>query len=120
ERFGTRLVVVLGHTQCGAVAATIDDIRSGGPHSSRNLRSIVDRIRPSVEGLFATELARNDAALSAQAIRANVRASTNHLGHGSPLLEKLIQDEGLMVVGAEYALDSGKVEFFDGVPKQLR
>ena len=116
-RYGTPLVVVLGHSQCGAIAATIEDIRSGGPNPSSNLRSIVERIRPSVEGLFETELAKDEAALTAHAVRANVRASTNHLRHGSPLLEKLIQDEGLLVVGAEYALDSGKVEFFDGVPK---
>jgi carbonic anhydrase len=116
-RYGTPLVVVLGHSQCGAIAATIEDIRSTGPNASSNLRSIVERIRPSVEGLFDTELANDEAALTAHAVRANVRASTNHLRHGSPLLEKLIQDEGLLVVGAEYSLDSGKVEFFDGVPK---
>lgn len=116
-RYGTPLVVVLGHSQCGAIAATIEDIRSTGPNASSNLRSIVERIRPSVEGLFDTELANDEAALTAHAVRANVRASTNHLRHGSPLLEKLIQDEGLLVVGAEYALSTGKVEFFDGVPK---
>lgn len=116
-RYGTPLVVVLGHSQCGAIAATIEDIRSKGPNASSNLRSIVERIRPSVEGLFDTDLAEDEAALTAHAVRANVRASTNHLRHGSPLLEKLIQDEGLLVVGAEYALDTGKVEFFDGVPK---
>jgi carbonic anhydrase len=116
-RYGTPLVVVLGHSQCGAIAATIEDIRSGGPNPSSNLRSIVERIRPSVEGLFETELAKDEVALTAHAVRANVRASTNHLRHGSPLLEKLIENEGLLVVGAEYALDSGKVEFFDGIPK---
>jgi carbonic anhydrase len=116
-RYGTPLVVVLGHSQCGAIAATIEDIRSKGPNASSNLRSIVERIRPSVEGLFDTDLANDEAALTAHAVRANVRASTNHLRHGSPLLEKLIQDEGLLVVGAEYSLDTGKVEFFDGVPK---
>ena len=115
ERYNTRLVVVLGHSQCGAIAATIEDIRTG-PHSSNNLRSIVNRIRPSVEGLFETDLVRDEVALTATAVRANVRASTNHLRHGSPLLEKLTQDHGLLVVGAEYSLDTGKVDFFDGVP----
>ena len=115
ERYNTRLVVVLGHSQCGAIAATIEDIRTG-PHSSNNLRSIVNRIRPSVEGLFETDLVQDEVALTATAVRANVRASTNHLRHGSPLLEKLTQDHGLLVVGAEYSLDTGKVDFFDGVP----
>jgi carbonic anhydrase len=116
-RFGTRLVVVLGHSGCGAITATIEDIRSGGPNSSSNLRSIVERIRPSVEGLFSTDLANDPPTLVAQAVRANVRASANHLRHGSPLLEKLIHDDGVMVVGGEYGLETGKVEFFDGVPR---
>ena len=116
-RYQTRLVVVLGHSQCGAIAATIEEIRATGPNASSNLRSIVERIRPSVQGLFDTDLASDEAALTAHAVRANVRASANHLRHGSPLLEKLIQEEGLLVVGAEYSLDSGKVEFFDGVPR---
>jgi carbonic anhydrase len=116
-RFGTPLVVVMGHSQCGAIQATIEDIRSGDPNPSSNLRAIVDRIRPSVEGLFSPHVHIDHDALSAQAIRANVRASANHLRHGSPLLEKLIQDNGLLVVGAEYDLDTGIVEFFDGVPK---
>ena len=115
-RFGTPLVVVMGHSQCGAIQATIEDIRSGDPNPSSNLRAIVDRIRPSVEGLFSPHVHIDDHALTAQAIRANVRASANHLRHGSPLLEKLIQDKGLLVVGAEYDLDTGVVEFFDGVP----
>ncbi len=119
-RFGTRLVVVLGHSHCGAIAATLDDLRSGAPNPSSNLRSIVDRIRPSVEPLYVAGQSLSPAELAAQAMRANVRASTNHLRHGSPLLEKLVNHEGLLVVGAEYALDSGKVEFFDGVPAELR
>lgn len=116
-RYQTRLVVVLGHSQCGAIAATIEEIRATGPNASSNLRSIVERIRPSVQSLFDTDLASDEAALTAHAVRANVRASANHLRHGSPLLEKLIQEEGLLVVGAEYSLDTGKVEFFDGVPR---
>lgn len=116
ERMGTRLVVVLGHTECGAIAATIEALENPNAPTSRNLLSIVDRVRPSVEGLFATELRKDRSALSRAAVRANVRASTNHLRHASRVLEQLIQDDGLMVVGAEYSLDTGVVEFFDGVP----
>ena len=86
---------------------------------SRNLRSIVDRVRPSVEGLLETDLRHDHDALVRQAVRANIRASANHLRHGSEMLEQLIQDEGLLVVGAEYSLETGVVEFFDGVPKDL-
>ena len=116
ERMGTRLVVVLGHTQCGAIQATIEALEKPDANTSRNLLAIVDRVRPSVEGLFATDLRKDHAALSRAAVRANIRASANHLRHGSHVLEQLIQDEGLLVVGAEYSLDTGVVDFFDGVP----
>ena len=116
-RFGTRLVVVLGHSQCGAILATLEELRQSADHQSRNLRSIVDRIRPSVEALLATGLARDPDALVRQAVRANIRVSTNHLRHGSEVLEQLIQGNGLLVIGAEYSLESGLVEFFDGMPE---
>ncbi|MGQ0613125.1 MAG: carbonic anhydrase [Planctomycetaceae bacterium] len=116
ERFSTRLVVVLGHSQCGAIQATLEELQQTTEHQSRNLRSIVDRIRPSVEGLLATELRHDPEALVAQAVRANIRVSANHLRHGSGILEQLIQSSGLLVVGAEYSLETGVVDFFDGVP----
>jgi carbonic anhydrase len=116
-RFGTRLVVVLGHTQCGAITATLEELRRPTANQSRNLRAIVDRVRPAVEGLLETDIARDPASLMRQAVRLNIRASAKHLRHGSELLEQLIQDDGLLVVGAEYSLESGVVEFFDGVPR---
>jgi carbonic anhydrase len=112
-RYGTPLVVVLGHTQCGAILATLEEIRSRTNHSP-NVQSIVDRIRPSVQALLETELARDEHRLVREAVRANVRASADHLRHGSALLEQLIQDGSLLVVGAEYALETGEVDFFDG------
>jgi len=115
ERFGTRLVVVMGHTACGAILATLEHMENPGGTSSRNLRSIVDRVRPSIEPLMRTELAHDRPALLREATRANVRVSADHLRHGSQLLEQLIQDEGLLVVGAEYSLETGDVEFFDGI-----
>jgi carbonic anhydrase len=116
-RFGTRLVVVLGHTQCGAITATLEELRRPTANQSRNLRAIVDRVRPAVEGLLETDIARDPASLMRQAVRLNIRASAKHLRHGSELLEQLIHDDGLLVVGAEYSLESGVVEFFDGVPR---
>jgi carbonic anhydrase len=117
ERFGTRLVVVLGHSQCGAVLATLEELQQPTDNQSRNLRSIVDRVRPSVEALLSTELRDDPEALVRHAVRANVRVSASHLRHGSEVLEQLIQRDGLLVVGAEYSLETGAVEFFDGVPK---
>jgi len=116
ERSGTRLVIVLGHSRCGAVLATLEQLGRRSEDQSRNLRSIVDRIRPSVEPLLRTELRRDPDALVREAVRANVRMSADHLRHGSEILEQLIQKDGLQVVGAEYSLDTGVVEFFDGVP----
>jgi carbonic anhydrase len=70
-----------------------------------------------VEALLATELARDPDALVQQAVRANIRVSTNHLRHGSEILEQLIQQDGLLVVSAEYSLETGIVDFFDGAPE---
>ena len=113
SRFGTRLVVVLGHSQCGAVLATLEELQRPTANRSRNLSSIVDRVRPSVEGLLRTELKHDPDALVRHAVRANVGVSVSHLRHGSELLEQLIQSQGLVVVGAEYSLETGVVEFFD-------
>jgi carbonic anhydrase len=116
EAFGTRLVVVLGHTRCGAVQATLEELQRPTENQSRNLHSIVDRIRPSVEELLDTDLRQDRDALAQHAVRANVRMSANYLRHGSPVLEQLIEKDGLLVVGAEYSLETGVVDFFDGVP----
>jgi carbonic anhydrase len=134
EQFHTRLVVVLGHSGCGAIMATIEQLKRPVDKQSRNLRAIVDRVRPSVEPLLATGLRHDgDAGMDARgratqgavadalvrdAVRANVRASANQLRHGSEILESLIARDGLLVVGAEYSLDTGVVEFFDGVPER--
>ena len=114
ERFHTRLVVVLGHSQCGAIAATIEELRRPDGAQSRNLRTIVDRIRPAVQGSAATPSAAHDPeTLMREAVRANVRYATDQLRHGSDVLERLIAEDGLVVVGAEYSLETGVVNIFD-------
>jgi carbonic anhydrase len=110
-RFGTRLVVVMGHTQCGAIDATIEAVTSEHDPASSNMMSIVSRVRPNIEGLMATELARDPVRLRREAMRANVRASVNHLRHGSEVIERLADHEGLAVVGAELDLSTGEVTF---------
>jgi len=117
EWFGTRLVVVLGHSRCGAVLATLEQCTRPGRQVSPNLRSIVDRVRPALEPLLATDLASDHDALVREAVRANVRTAADQLRHGSRCLEQLAAQDGLAVVGAEYSLESGIVEFFDGVPE---
>ena len=113
ERFETRLAVVVGHTQCGAVAATLEELLQPRGHESPNLRAIVDRIRPAIEPLLATPVVKDPAALAAAATRANIQASVNHLRHGSALLERRIERDGLVIVGAEYCVEAGTVEFFE-------
>lgn len=120
ERFGTRLVVVLGHSQCGAILATLEELRRPSDRQSHNLRSIVNRIRPSIEALLSTDLANDMDELVKQAVRANVRASTNHLRSGPHILEMLIEKQNLLVVGAEYSLETGVVDFFDGFPEAAK
>lgn len=116
SQFNTRLVVVLGHSQCGAICATVEELKRPNSEQSQNIKAIVDRIRPSVEPFKVTELWDDDDALVEQAVRTNVRASVNQLKHGSSLLENLCDHEGLLIVGAEYSLETGEVEFFDGIP----
>lgn len=114
-QFNTQLVVVLGHSRCGAVLATVEELRQPTENRSPYLRSIVERIRPSVEPLMATELKHNPEALIQHAVRANIQMSANHLRYGSTILEALCQRHDLFIVGAEYSLESGQVNFFDGV-----
>lgn len=116
EKFNIRLVVVLGHTRCGAVEATLDQLQRSTEGRSRNLRAIVDRIRPAISGLLNTELRKDKELLMQVAVRTNVSMSANFLRHGSTIIEQLIADERLLVVGAEYSLETGVVDFFDGVP----
>jgi carbonic anhydrase len=114
--FGTRLVVVLGHSNCGAIHATLEQLTRPSREQSPNLRSIVNRIRPAVEALIERGTGVDRDALVQQAVRANIRMSADHLRHGSEVLEQAIEKDGLLVVGAEYSLESGVVDFFDGVP----
>lgn len=119
SRYNTQLVIVLGHTQCGAIQATIDELQGMGGVDLQNLKSIVDRIKPAVQTLVGTELALDRSTFVREAVRANVRMSTHQLRNGSQLLEKLIADGKLRIVGAEYSLETGRVDFFDGMPEDI-
>ncbi len=114
SQFGSRLVVVMGHTRCGAVAATVKAIETGLGPESKNIRAITDRIAPHIEGLV--QPADPEGTLR-EAVRANVRASADHLRHGSRIIEELVVAGRLAVVGAEYELETGAVHFLDGIRK---
>ena len=116
ERFGTRLVVVLGHSACGAILATLEELRRPSGDQSRNLR-LDRRPDPAVGGAAAGDGARPGPGRSGAASGSGQHpASADHLRHGSSVLEQLIKDDGLLVVGAEYSLETGVVDFFDGIP----
>lgn len=111
-KFGTRLVVVLGHSQCGAINTTLDELQQPAPNPSRNLLSIVDRVRPSVEKVLAESVGLSRVELVQRTVRANIESSVKQLRLGSDLIVNLIRNDGLLVVGAEYSLETGQVEFF--------
>ena len=115
ERTGARLVVVLGHSRCGAILATLEELARPSKDQSRGLRSIVERVRPAIQPILMSQITPTDEGLIRRAVRANVVASVGHLRHGSEILERLIQTDGLVIVGAEYCLETGVVEFFEGV-----
>ena len=115
EHLDTRLVAVLGHTNCGAVGATLEALKSNATVESPNLDSIVQRIQPAVAELLKTEFADDPAKLIQHAVRANVHASVGQLKTGSQLLEQLSEQGELKIVGAEYSLETGEVDFFEGM-----
>jgi carbonic anhydrase len=115
QRFGTRLVVVLGHSRCGAVLAALEE----GPPAegqSRNLNSIVERVRASIAESNVADSSTDPDDRVRRAVRANIRSSARQLRHGSEVIERLEREDGLVVVGAKYSLESGIVDFFDVVP----
>lgn len=116
QNFGTQLVVVMGHTGCGAIEATIDELQRPAEKQSRNIAAIVERIRPSVVDLIESGEGSTREELMRNAVRANVRYSVNALRHGSEIIEGLISSGELLIVGAKYSLQTGEVEFFDGTP----
>ena len=117
EHVGTRLVVVLGHSHCGAVLVTVEQLQRPPADRSPNLAAIIDFIRPSVAELRAGDPKQDAEALVEQAVRANIRRSAGQLREGSKIMERLIKEDGLLVVGAVYSLETGQVDFFDGIPE---
>lgn len=113
KQFGTRLVVVLGHSDCGAIIATLQELGLKDSHRSPNLRAIVDRIRPALEPVLSEHSDLDDEAVINECVRANVRASVEQLRHGSLILEQLIDSDDLTIVGAEYSIETGSIEFFE-------
>jgi carbonic anhydrase len=111
SQLSTPLIVVLGHTGCGAVAATLNEIQRPTGRLSAPLASIVDRIRPAVDPLLAAGSSQTPQQAARQAVRANVHASARQLTQDSALLRGAAAAGSLQIVGAEYSLETGLVEF---------
>ena len=109
SQFGTRLVVVMGHENCGAVSATISELRQPSEDRSSNLSAIVDRIRPAVEPLMGK--GADEVGLLQHATQANIHQSVEQLHACSDILASQVQNDGLEIVGAQYSLSTGRVEF---------
>lgn len=113
KQFNTRLVVVLGHSNCGAIIATLQELALKDSHRSPNLRAIVDRVRPALEPVLEDDCDVDDEAVISTCVRANIRASVMKLQNGSLILERLIESDDLKIVGAEYSIETGNIEFFE-------
>lgn len=117
--YGTRLVVVMGHSSCGAVTATLEVLRGESTVASDNIRDIVDRIRSSAQTVLEVGKDRSPELQLRDAVRANVRNAVDHLRHGSRILEDMVNSGQLVIVGAVYDITTGHVDFLD-VPAELR
>ena len=115
--FGARLVVVLGHTGCGAVTAAYAAVEGGEEQESENFRVLLDQIRPAVKRAIERDGSCAFPALIDRVGRENVRLAVDEIRNSSGIIRRLVDDEGLLVVGAEYSLATGAVAFFNQEPE---
>lgn len=108
--FGTELVVVMGHTGCGAVRATVDYISDPSSIKSENIHDILGRIKPHIFSIAQSDSMSYDEKLH-NAVLANVRASVDQLSHSSRMIEELVISGKVKIVGALLDLHSGSVSF---------
>jgi carbonic anhydrase len=111
--FGTGLVVVMGHTQCGAITATLDYIEDPEAIHSANIQDIVGRIKPHIQSIAdMRHLSRGERVQ--RAVEANVRDSVSQLSSGSSaLLEGLVRQGKMKIAGAVLELATGEVRFLE-------
>lgn len=112
QHFGTQLVVVLGHSHCGAINATVDSLIEDSDDLSPNIASIVDRVTPAVLPIVQRKQFKDRNDLIHQAMRANVEQSVNGLQMRSRFLRDLVNKGKIKIVGAEYSIETGVVDFY--------
>ncbi len=116
EQLGAKLVVVLGHTGCAAVRATLAEVQSPGTPAAEKLSAVIHHIKPPVEAVLSLRPEADQAAMMQESVRANIRHAAGQLREDSAVISTLVESGEVLVVGAEYSLETGAVEFIDGLP----
>jgi carbonic anhydrase len=101
---GTKLIMVLGHSSCGAVNATVAALQKGNKLPG-HIADLVRAMKPGIEG----EIEQGGSNLEQRAVAANVRHNVKRLQQATPILAKMVAEKKLSVVGALYDLPTGKV-----------
>jgi len=109
--FGTPLVVVLGHSNCGAVDATIQAIKNPDEPASISIQSIVKRIKPALEPMLINQSI--DQVKVNDVVAANIKKSVAQLLSSSEIIESRVDNQQLQVLGAYYDLETGQVTFYE-------
>ncbi len=103
---GTKVMVILGHTGCGAVKGAYNAVEMG------NLTGLVNKIKPAVEEVKAVSNPDTDKDFLNKVSAANVRLTIQNILDESPIVKEMVDNGELMLIGAMYHIDSGKVDFF--------
>jgi carbonic anhydrase len=112
----TPLLVVMGHTQCGAVNAVIDEVEGHGHALERNIPPLVAPIVPAVKRAQAANPGKKGKDLGPAAVRQNVWQSIGAVFTQSPAVRNLVKENKVKVVGAVYHMENGQVEFMPDEP----
>lgn len=106
---GSKIVVVLGHTQCGAIKGACDNVKMG------NLSSLLQKLKPAVEAEVSTTDDRNsnNSAFVENVAKLNVHLALKQIPEHSTILAELIQKGQVALIGAMYNIETGLVEFYE-------
>ena len=102
---GSKIVVVLGHTKCGAVTAACQDVELG------NITPLLQKIKPAVDLIRIEKKEMNDTAIEEVSVK-NVELTTDRIRNESLILSEMEKNVEIEIVGALYSVLTGEVKFF--------